>query len=52
MIALDGWGGEKWGPRALAGTEAVVGAAGAVILLVYFLLRKDSGLAAGLATNA
>jgi len=42
MIALDGWGGEKWGGRGLAGSEAVVGAAGAVILLAYFLMRKRS----------
>jgi PAT family beta-lactamase induction signal transducer AmpG len=40
MIALDGWGGEKWGARGLAGTEAVIGAVGAVILLAYFLIRK------------
>jgi len=39
MIALDGWGGEKWGARGLAGTEAVVGAVGAVILLAYFLRK-------------
>ena len=38
--ALDGWGGDKWGARGLAGTEAVVGAIGAVILLAYFLMRK------------
>jgi hypothetical protein len=39
MIALDGWGGEKWGARGLAGTEAVVGGAGAIILLAYFVVR-------------
>ncbi len=42
MIALDGWGGEKWGARGLAGTEAVVGAVGAVILLAFFLARKGA----------
>jgi hypothetical protein len=30
----------------LAGTEAVVGAIGAVILLAYFLMRKQSKAAA------
>jgi MFS transporter, PAT family, beta-lactamase induction signal transducer AmpG len=43
MIRLDGWGGDKWGPRGLSGTEAVVAAAGSVILLAYFLTRKKSG---------
>jgi len=41
MLALDGWGGDKWGPRGLSGTEAVVGTLGAVILLTYFLLSKE-----------
>ncbi len=40
MLLVDGWGGDKWGGRGLAGSEAVVGAAGAVILLAYFLTRK------------
>jgi PAT family beta-lactamase induction signal transducer AmpG len=39
MVILDGWGGEKWGGRGLAGTECVVGAVGAVILLAYFLVN-------------
>ena len=42
MLTLDGWGGDKWGARGLAGTEAVVGAVGAVILLTYFLSKKAS----------
>ena len=41
MLTLDGWGGDKWGARGLSGTEAVVGAVGAVILLAYFLSRKQ-----------
>jgi MFS transporter, PAT family, beta-lactamase induction signal transducer AmpG len=41
MIALDGWGGDKWGARGLSGTEAVVGGIGAAILLAYFLTRKQ-----------
>jgi PAT family beta-lactamase induction signal transducer AmpG len=40
MLLLDGWGGDKWGGRGLAGVEAVVGAVGALILLVYFLTEK------------
>jgi hypothetical protein len=40
MTALDGRGGKLWGARGLAGTDAVVGAIGAAILLTYFLTRK------------
>jgi PAT family beta-lactamase induction signal transducer AmpG len=40
MLTLDGWGGDRWGARGLAGTEAVVGAVGATILLAYFLTQK------------
>jgi PAT family beta-lactamase induction signal transducer AmpG len=40
MLALDGWGGDKWGARGLAGTEAVVGGVGGALLLAYFLMRK------------
>jgi len=40
MLQLDGWGGDKWGARGLAGTESVVGAVGAAVLLGYFLTRK------------
>ena len=42
MTALDGRGGKLWGARGLAGTDAVVGAIGAAILLTYFLTRKRS----------
>jgi MFS transporter, PAT family, beta-lactamase induction signal transducer AmpG len=41
MIALDGMGGDKWGARGLVGTEAVVGAIGGAILLIYFVARKQ-----------
>jgi PAT family beta-lactamase induction signal transducer AmpG len=37
MLWVDGIGGERWGGRGLAGTECVVGAIGASILLTYFL---------------
>jgi MFS transporter, PAT family, beta-lactamase induction signal transducer AmpG len=40
MTALDGRGGKLWGARGLAGTDAVIGAIGATILLTYFLTRK------------
>jgi PAT family beta-lactamase induction signal transducer AmpG len=40
MIVLDGRGGKLWGARGVAGTDAVVGAIGAAILLAYFLTRK------------
>ncbi|HEY4381966.1 MAG TPA: hypothetical protein VGN01_16580 [Acidobacteriaceae bacterium] len=42
MLLLDGWGGDRWGGRGLAGSEAVVGAVGAVILLAYFLTHKPA----------
>jgi hypothetical protein len=42
MTALDGRGGKLWGARGLAGTDAVVGAIGAAILLTYFLTRKHT----------
>jgi PAT family beta-lactamase induction signal transducer AmpG len=42
MTALDGRGGQLWGARGLAGTDAVVGAIGAAILLAYFLTRKPT----------
>ncbi len=37
MIALDGWGGSRFGVRGLPGTEAVMGGAAALLLLGYFL---------------
>ena len=46
MTALDGRGGKLWGARGVAGTEAVVGIIGAVILLAYFLTRKHVELPA------
>jgi PAT family beta-lactamase induction signal transducer AmpG len=42
MTAVDGRGGKLWGARGLAGTDAVVGAIGAAILLAYFLTRKPT----------
>jgi len=40
MALVDGWGGDRWGGRGLAGAEAVVGGIGATVLLVYFLSRR------------
>lgn len=40
MLQVDGWGGERWGGRGLAGAEAVVGAIGALALLMWLLIRK------------
>jgi len=49
MIAVDGWGADRWGARALSGTECVVGGLGAVLLLGYFLLRRKPTPAAAAA---
>jgi len=37
MIVLDGWGGQKWGPRGLSATEAVAGALASMVMLAYFV---------------
>jgi PAT family beta-lactamase induction signal transducer AmpG len=47
MLLVDGFGGDKWGGRGLAGSEAVVGAVGALILLAYFLTHRPARVAAG-----
>jgi len=44
MLALDGWGGNRWGARGLSGTEGVAGVVGATILLAYFLTRGRPGV--------
>lgn len=52
MIALDGWGAGRFGPRGLAGTEAVVGAVGAALLLVLVTVwrpdRRGASLPVGI----
>jgi MFS transporter, PAT family, beta-lactamase induction signal transducer AmpG len=40
MIALDGWGGSRWGARGVSATEAVLSFLGALVLLAYFLTRR------------
>jgi PAT family beta-lactamase induction signal transducer AmpG len=40
MLQVDGWGGDKWGGRGLAGVECVVGAIGAVVLLGWLMLQR------------
>lgn len=37
MLQLDGWGGDRWGVRGIAGVECVLGGIGAALLLAYFL---------------
>jgi PAT family beta-lactamase induction signal transducer AmpG len=37
MIVLDGWGGQKWGPRGVSATEGVAGVLASVVMLGYFL---------------
>lgn len=46
MIRMDGWGGGRFGPRGVAGTEAVLSLLGGGALLAYFLLRKRGETAA------
>jgi hypothetical protein len=41
MIFIDGKSYAHWGARAMPGADAVLSAAGASILLVYFLSRRD-----------
>lgn len=52
MMRVDGWGADRWGARGLAGAEAVVGGAGALILLVYLLFSKSRTAASDLAPAA
>lgn len=52
MIAIDGWGADRWGARALCGTECVVGGVGAAVLLSYFLLRKKQVSESGASRNS
>jgi PAT family beta-lactamase induction signal transducer AmpG len=42
MLQVDGWGGDHWGGRGLAGAEAVVGGAGALALLICLLIRAPA----------
>jgi MFS transporter, PAT family, beta-lactamase induction signal transducer AmpG len=42
MLQVDGWGGDRWGGRGIAGAEAMVGAIGGLILLFFFLSRKPA----------
>src|ERR1700735_663010 len=39
MLQVDGWGGDHWGGRGLAGAEAVVGGGGALGVLICLLIR-------------
>ena len=46
MTALDGRGGKLLGPRGVPATEAVIGALGAALLLLWFLTRKPTEIPA------
>jgi MFS transporter, PAT family, beta-lactamase induction signal transducer AmpG len=49
MLRVDGWGGDRWGGRGLAGAECVVGAIGATVLLCYLLLKRPARVVAATA---
>jgi hypothetical protein len=40
MILVDGWGGDHFGVRGLAGMECVVGIAATVVLLCWLLIKR------------
>lgn len=42
MLQVDGWGGEHWGGRGLAGAEVLVTAICAAALLTWLLMRKPT----------
>ena len=42
MLQVDGWGGEHWGGRGLAGAEAVVGGIGALVLLAFLFVSRPA----------
>jgi len=53
MLQIDGWGGDHFGARGIAGAECVVGGIGAALLLTYFLTlgRNVRGASEALATS-
>lgn len=40
MILADGWGGDHFGVRGLAGTECVLGIVGIVGFLAWLLIKR------------
>ena len=42
MILVDGWGGDHFGVRGLAGMECVVGIAATVVLLCWLLIKRPT----------
>jgi MFS transporter, PAT family, beta-lactamase induction signal transducer AmpG len=42
MLQLDGWGGEHWGGRGLAGAEALATGMAALTLLTWLLMRNPA----------
>jgi len=47
MVALDGWGGSRWGARGVPAMEAVLSVVGATALLAYFLPHGKRKTTAG-----
>ncbi|MGH9619434.1 MAG: hypothetical protein ACRD45_06940, partial [Bryobacteraceae bacterium] len=42
MVLVDGKGYAHWGARGMSGADVIVGTAGAVLLLAYFLRHRPS----------
>jgi PAT family beta-lactamase induction signal transducer AmpG len=42
MILVDGWGGDHFGVRGLAGTECVVGTLASVVILFWLLIKRPA----------
>jgi PAT family beta-lactamase induction signal transducer AmpG len=42
MILVDGWGGDHFGVRGLAGTECVVGTLASVVFLFWLLIKRPT----------
>jgi PAT family beta-lactamase induction signal transducer AmpG len=47
MILADGWGGDHFGVRGLAGTECVVGTPASVVFLSWLLVKRPTQSAEG-----
>jgi len=42
MILVDGWGGDHFGVRGLAGTECVVGIVATAVLVCWLLFKRPT----------
>jgi PAT family beta-lactamase induction signal transducer AmpG len=45
MILADGWGGDRFGARGVAGTECVIGAAGCLAFLAWLVIMRPTARA-------